>query len=148
MTAPVDVPGGLPQTNRSLDSLFAEMSDFLPADRISREAGTCWAYGMDNSRLHHPADIVVFPLDHDEVQRIVQSARHHGAPITTRGRGTGTAGGSVPLHGGVVVVMDRMNQVLEFRPEDRLIRVQTGIINADVQRIVSAAGFFWPPDPT
>ncbi|MBD3814696.1 MAG: FAD-binding protein, partial [Betaproteobacteria bacterium] len=57
-------------------------------------------------------------------------------------------GGSVPLHGGVVVVMDRMNRVLEFRPEDRLIRVEAGIINAEVQRIVAEAGFFWPPDPT
>ncbi|WP_416214068.1 FAD-binding oxidoreductase [Halothiobacillus sp.] len=148
MTIQGDVPGSLPQSYASLGALFAEMSEFLPADRISREAGTCWAYGMDNSRLHHPADIVAFPLDHDEVQRVVRCARRHSVPITTRGRGTGTAGGSVPLQGGVVVVMDRMNQVLEFRPEDRLIRVQTGIINADVQRIVSAAGFFWPPDPT
>lgn len=132
----------------ALDRLFRALSDFLPADRITREAGTCWAYGMDNSRLHHPPEIVAFPLEHDEVAHLVRAARQQSVPVTTRGRGTGTAGGSVPLHGGLVIVMDRMNQVLEFRPADRLIRVQTGIINADLQHVVAGAGFFWPPDPT
>jgi D-lactate dehydrogenase len=103
---------------------------------------------MDNSRLHHPAQIVAFPEHHREVQALVQLARRYRLPITPRGRGTGTAGGSVPLHGGMVVVLDRMNQVLEFRPEDRLIRVQSGLINSELQHIVNAAGFFWPPDPT
>lgn len=141
-------PTESPRDAHDVSALYTELAALIPADRLSHETGTCWAYGMDNSRLHHPADIVVFPLDHDEVQAIIQCARRHGAPVTARGRGTGTAGGSVPLQGGVVVVLDRMDQVLEFRPEDRLIRVQAGLINADLQRIVGAAGFFWPPDPT
>lgn len=132
----------------AIEGLFAALNAVLPPDRISRETGTRWAYGMDNSRLHHAADIVVFPVDHDEVVTLVCRARQFGVPVTTRGRGTGTAGGSVPLYGGLVVVMDRMNRVLEFRPEDRLIRIQAGMINAELQRVVSAAGFFWPPDPT
>lgn len=131
-----------------IQPLYQALSAALPADRLSIEPATCWAYGMDNSRLHHAAQLVVFPDRHDEVVTLVRLARQHQVPITPRGRGTGTAGGSVPLQGGVVVVMDRMNRVLEFRPEDRLIRVEAGIINAEVQRIVSEAGFFWPPDPT
>lgn len=139
-----------PSTQLAVDiqPLFDSLSAELPADRLNIEPATCWAYGMDNSRLHHAAQLVVFPDHHDEVVTLVRLAREHRIPITARGRGTGTAGGSVPLHGGVVVVMDRMNRVLEFRPEDRLIRVQAGIINAEVQRIVAEAGFFWPPDPT
>lgn len=135
-------------TPEALDALYASLRPQFPEDRLSREPGTRWAYGMDNSRLHHPADIVVFPLSHEEVVVLVQAARKHRVPLTTRGRGTGTAGGSVPIHGGLVVVMDRMNAVLEFRPEDRLIRIQTGIINAELQRVLGGAGFFWPPDPT
>lgn len=131
-----------------IQPLYQALSAVLPADRLSIEPATCWAYGMDNSRLHHAAQLVVFPDRHDEVVILVRLAREHQVPITPRGRGTGTAGGSVPLQGGVVVVMDRMNRVLEFRPEDRLIRVEAGIINAEVQRVVSEAGFFWPPDPT
>lgn len=131
-----------------IQPFYQALAAALPANRLNIEPATCWVYGMDNSRLHHPAQLVVFPDHHDEVVILVRLARQHRVAITPRGRGTGTAGGSVPLHGGVVIVMDRMNRVLEFRPEDRLIRVEAGIINAEVQRVVAEAGFFWPPDPT
>lgn len=131
-----------------IQAIAQELGTLLPAHRFSIEPSTCWAYGMDNSRLHHPAHIVAFPEHHEEVRTLVQLARRYRLPITPRGRGTGTAGGSVPLQGGMVVVLDRMNQVLEFRPEDRLIRVQSGLINSELQQVVNAAGFFWPPDPT
>ncbi len=132
----------------AMQAITHELAQILPADRFSVEPATCWAYGMDNSRLHHPAQIVAFPEQHHEVAALVQLARRYRVPITPRGRGTGTAGGSVPLAGGMVLVMDRMNQVLEFRPEDRLIRVQAGLINSELQAFVKSAGFFWPPDPT
>ncbi|MCL7752021.1 FAD-binding protein [Guyparkeria hydrothermalis] len=132
----------------ALDAFLDQLAHVLPAERILRDAGSTWAYGMDNSRVHHAPAVVVFPEDHDEVAEIMRLAYAHRVPVTTRGRGTGTAGGSVPVRGGVVLVTDRMTRVLDFRPEDRLIVVQTGMINADLQRIVGERGFFWPPDPT
>lgn len=136
------------QLAEDIQPLYQALLAELPGERLTIEPATCWAYGMDNSRLHHAAQLVFFPEHHDEIVTLVRLARQHRVAITPRGRGTGTAGGSVPLLGGVVIVMDRMNRVLEFRPEDRLIRVEAGIINAEVQRIVGEAGFFWPPDPT
>jgi len=138
MHSPADAPGGL----------FEALAAALPEDRLSRDTGTRWAYGMDNSRQHRNPAIVTFPHDHDEVQTIVEIARRFRIPITTRGRGTGTAGGSVPQADGLVLCTDRMNRVLDFRPEDRLMVVQSGIINAEVQRVAAEAGLFWPPDPT
>ena len=132
----------------ALEALWGDVCRCLPADRCSRASATCWAYGMDNSRLHHAPDIVAFPTTHEEVELLVRAARAHRVPVTARGRGTGTAGGSVPLFGGLVIALDHMNQVLEFRPEDRLIRVQAGLLNGDLQAFIAPAGFFWPPDPT
>lgn len=132
----------------ALDAFLDQLADVLPAERILRDTGSTWAYGMDNSRVHHNPAVVVFPESHDEVAEVMRLACAHHVPVTTRGRGTGTAGGSVPVLGGVVLVTDRMTQVLDFRPEDRLIVVQAGMINADLQRIVGERGFFWPPDPT
>ena len=132
----------------ALDALWNTLTQSLPPACCTRESATCWAYGMDNSRVHHAADIVAFPKTHDEVVQLVRAARAHRVPVTARGRGTGTAGGSVPLFGGLVIVLDHLNQVLEFRPEDRLIRVQAGLLNGALQQIVAEAGFFWPPDPT
>ncbi len=131
-----------------LDAFLDQLAAILPAERLLADAGSAWAYGMDNSRVHHAPAVVVFPETHDEVAEVMRLAHTHRVPVTTRGRGTGTAGGSVPVLGGVVLVTDRMTRVLDFRPEDRLIVVQTGLINADLQRIVGEKGFFWPPDPT
>ncbi|WP_322521929.1 FAD-linked oxidase C-terminal domain-containing protein [Guyparkeria halophila] len=131
-----------------LDAFLDQLATALPAERLLSDAGSTWAYGMDNSRVHHSPAVVVFPESHDEVAEVMRLAYAHRVPVTTRGRGTGTAGGSVPVLGGVVLVTDRMTQVLDFRPEDRLIVVQAGMINADLQRIVGERGFFWPPDPT
>ncbi|WP_410474853.1 FAD-binding oxidoreductase [Guyparkeria sp. TX1] len=131
-----------------LDAFLDQLAATLPAERLLADAGSTWAYGMDNSRVHHAPAVVVFPETHDEVAEVMRLAYAHRVPVTTRGRGTGTAGGSVPVLGGVVLVTDRMTRVLDFRPEDRLIVVQTGLINADLQRIVGEKGFFWPPDPT
>ena len=132
----------------ALATFLERLGTALPADRIMTDAGSTWAYGMDNSRVHHAADVVVFPESHDEVVEIMRLAAECRLPVTTRGRGTGTAGGSVPIEGGVVLVTDRMTRVLDFRPEDRLIVVEAGLINAELQRIVADKGFFWPPDPT
>ncbi|MFN2381653.1 MAG: FAD-binding oxidoreductase [Guyparkeria sp.] len=131
-----------------LDTFIDRLSGVLPAARVLTDAGSTWSYGMDNSRVHHAPAVVVFPETHEEVVELMQLAHAHRVPVTTRGRGTGTAGGSVPILGGMVLVTDRMTRVLDFRPEDRLIVVQGGLINADLQRIVAERGFFWPPDPT
>ncbi|MFP4251542.1 MAG: FAD-binding oxidoreductase [Guyparkeria sp.] len=131
-----------------LGAFIEELRQALPDGRLLADAGSTWAYGMDNSRVHHAPGVVVFPESHEEVAEVVRLAHDHGVPVTTRGRGTGTAGGAVPVLGGVVLVTDRMTRVLDFRPEDRLIVVEAGLINAELQRIVGEHGFFWPPDPT
>ena len=132
----------------AIETLARRLADRIGADRVVTDAGSAWAYGMDNSRVHHAPGLVVFPENHDEVVEVIRAAAEARIPVTTRGRGTGTAGGSVPVEGGVVLVTDRMTRVIDFRPEDRLIVVETGLINAELQRIVGEKGFFWPPDPT
>ncbi|MGM0517885.1 MAG: FAD-binding oxidoreductase [Pseudomonadota bacterium] len=135
-------------TDERIDNLAGILAERIGADRLATDAGSTWAYGMDNSRVHQAPGLVVFPESHDEVVEVIRTAADAGVPVTTRGRGTGTAGGSVPTEGGIVLVTDRMTRVIDFRPEDRLIVVEAGLINAELQRIVGEQGFFWPPDPT
>ncbi|OYY73258.1 MAG: FAD-binding oxidoreductase [Gammaproteobacteria bacterium 28-57-27] len=118
------------------------------ADNLSTEHATLWAYGMDNSRRHAVPDAVIFATGHAQVQRIVQVCQAQRIPLTARGRGTGTTGATVPIHAGVVLSFERMNRVLEINPDDRLIVVEPGVTNAEVQAAVRPHGFFWPPDPT
>ncbi|HES75797.1 MAG TPA: FAD-binding oxidoreductase, partial [bacterium] len=115
---------------------------------LSTEHATLWAYGMDNSRRHAVPDAVIYARTHAQVQAVVQACYRHRISLTARGRGTGTTGATVPIHGGVVLSFERMNRVLEVNPDDRLIVVEPGVTNAEVQAAVRPHGFFWPPDPT
>lgn len=127
-----------------LDQLRQAASD----DNLIVDPADCWTYGYDNSRRHHPPDAVVFATDTAQVQAIVQCCFESTVPITARGRGTGTAGGSVPVAGGVVLSLERMIRILETDPANRLMRVEAGVINQSVQTEAGQHGFFWAPDPT
>ena len=116
--------------------------------QCSTELATRWAYGMDNSRRHALPDAVIWAQGHDQVREVVRVCLEHRIPLIARGRGTGTTGASVPIHGGVVLSFERMQRILEVNPDDRLMVVEPGVSNAQVQEAARAHGFFWPPDPT
>ncbi|MFZ5580109.1 MAG: FAD-binding oxidoreductase [Pseudomonadota bacterium] len=116
--------------------------------RMSTEHATLWAYGMDNSRRHALPDAVVYARDHDQVRAVARACHTHRIPLVARGRGTGTTGATVPIHGGVVLSFERMNRILEINPDDRLMVVEPGVTNGEVQTAAREHGFFWPPDPT
>ncbi len=108
----------------------------------------CWVYGYDNSRRHVLPQAVVFPTTHEQVVNAVNACNRFDVALTTRGRGTGTTGATVPLKGGLVVSLERMNKIIDYSPDNRYITVEPGITNQQVQDFVKAQGFFWPPDPT
>ncbi len=112
------------------------------------EPAECWTYGYDNSRQHMSPEAVVFGTSHAQVMAIVRLCYRHDVPLTPRGRGTGTTGGSVPVRGGVVLSLERMDRIIEMSPADRLVVVEAGITNQAVQNAAAEHGFFWPPDPT
>lgn len=129
-------------------ALLDELQRLLPGERLARAAADCWPYGGDNSRRHAPPDLVVFPVSHDEVAAIVGACHRHRVPLVVRGRGTGTTGASVPIAGGVVLSTERLNRIIHVDPANRLMVVQPGVTNQEVQQAAAAHGFFWAPDPT
>lgn len=118
-----------------------------PEDLL-HDAADCWPYGYDNSRRHQAPAAVVFPRDHETVQRIVQFCNRENIPLTPRGRGTGTTGATVPARGGVVLSTERLNRILQFDPANRTITVEPGVTNQAVQDRAAEHGLFWAPDPT
>ena len=82
---------------------LAKLSKLLPQDRVYTDPVDCYAYAYDNSRNYHSPIAVVFPLTIEEVQAVVKLCNQYQIPVVPRGRGTGTAGGSVPESGGVAL---------------------------------------------
>jgi D-lactate dehydrogenase len=131
-----------------IQQLSQQLRQQLGADKLLTEATDRLAYGYDNSRQQALPDLVVFPESHDDVVAIVRLCAQYAIPLTTRGRGTGTTGATVPTQGGIVLSTERMNRILEISPDDRLMVVEPGVTNQAVQDAAAEHGFFWPPDPT
>jgi len=139
---------------------MSETADALPADaagalrqvlgedRLLLDPADRWTYGYDNSRGQSLPAAVTMPQDADEVASIVEVCRRFRLPLTTRGRGTGTAGAAVPSEGGIVLSTERMDRIVKIDPANRLAVVQPGVTNTALQTAAGAHGFFWPPDPT
>jgi D-lactate dehydrogenase len=127
---------------------LAALSGAFPQDRLFSDPVDCYAYAYDNSRIFHQPIAVVFPLTAEEVQTVIRFANTFKVPVVPRGRGTGTAGGSVPEAGGVVLSLERMNTIITIDPDNRMATVQPGVLNQVLQEAIKPVGFFWPPDPS
>lgn len=134
--------------NTADTSLVSELKNICGNKYILTEAGDRWAYGYDNSRIHRTPMAVALPADETEVSKLISLCCQHKITVTCRGRGTNTAGGSVPQEQGITLSTERLNRIVEYRPQDRYMRVQPGVTNAEVQAMAAKDGLFWAPDPT
>lgn len=120
----------------------------LGPQHVLTDAADCWPYGYDNSRRHALPDAVVFATTHEQVRDVVQLCNRHRTALVARGRGTGTTGATVPVRGGVVLSLERMDRIVRVDPANRVMVVEPGVTNQAVQDAAAQHGFFWPPDPT
>ena len=127
---------------------ISQLRSILPPDRLYTDPVDCYAYSYDNSRKIFPPEAVVFPLTTDEIVNIVTLCNGYQVPLTPRGRGTGTAGGSLPVQGGVALSLERMLQIIKVDPANRVIVTEPGVLNQSIQDAALGHGFFWPPDPS
>jgi glycolate oxidase len=106
------------------------------------------AYSYDGTFEEHRPDVVVLPRTTEQVCQVVAFAASERLPIVTRGMGSGLAGGSVPIGGGITLAMTRMNHLLEIDEQNAIAHVEAGIVTADLQAEVEKRGLFYPPDPS
>ena len=128
--------------------LVSALAAIVGEENVLTDPAERWTYGYDNSRRQAQPDAVVLATTHAQVRDVVHTCNGYRVPVVTRGRGTGTTGGSVPIHGGVVLSLERMDRILAFDAPNRLIKVEAGVTNQAVQDTAVAHGLFWPPDPT
>lgn len=104
-------------------------------------------YGYDATNLEALPDLVVFPKEANEISKVLALANKNGFPVIPRGAGTGFTGGSLPVRGGVVLALTRMNRVIEIDTENLVAVVEPGVITGEFQKQVEGLGLFYPPDP-
>lgn len=124
-----------------------ELVAIFGKDRVLTEREDMIAYSYDAAHVEVEPEVVIFATTTEQVSQLMKLAYRENIPVTPRGQGSGLSGGSVPVQKGVVLVMDRMKQVIEFDPDNRLITVESGITTSDIDPIVAEANLFYPPDP-
>jgi len=93
-------------------------------------------------------DGVIYPESTAQISEIMKVLAEHRVPVVSRGSGSNLCGGTVPVQGGIVMVMHRMNRILEVDMENLTATVQTGIITAEFIAHIESLGLFYPPDPS
>ncbi len=111
----------------------------------SREERFCYSY--DGTFHFHLPDVVVKPQNAEQVARIIKLANDNGTPVFPRGAGTGLSGGSLPVRGGIAMVLIDMDCILEIDAANQVAVVEPGVITGQLQAAVEEQGLFYPPDP-
>jgi len=127
--------------------LLTTLRAIVGAEYVSTDAGACLTYGTDALGRGHAADAVVKPADVAEVSAIAKACFETNTPMVPRGGGTGYTGGAVPVNGGVVISLERLNRILEIDQGNLLAVVEPNVITGDLQDAVERVGLFYPPDP-
>ncbi len=101
----------------------------------------------ETSDLRFLPEVVVKPSSAGEIGGVMRLANEENIPVTPRGAGTGVSGGALPVFGGVLISMERMNRILEIDGDNLMVTTQPGVITGTLQKTVEESGFFYPPDP-
>lgn len=125
-----------------------KLSKIVGKSNISDASCDRLSYAYDSSKDIYFPDAVLFPGNALEVSEILKLATKEGFFVIPRGAGTGTTGGSVPVKGGVVIVMSRLKRILEIDKDNLIVRAEPGVITGDLHRAVEKEGLFYPPDPS
>ena len=133
-----------------MDKVFlAQLETIVGADSIVRDRAELATYESDGLvKLRSKPGVVVLPGTADEVQRVVRLCHEHDVPFVARGHGTGLSGGALPLPAGVLIVMTRLNRILDIDIPNQRITVEPGVMNLDVTKAVESEECYYAPDPS
>lgn len=92
-------------------------------------------------------EVMVEVLSTEEVSKVMKHAYENNIPVVVRGSGTGLVGASVPIHGGIMLNMTKMNRILELDEENLTLTVEPGVLLMEISKYVEERDFFYPPDP-
>lgn len=129
-------------------TVVRELQAIVGADNVLADKADRVTYSYDAAVLDKvvPA-LVVRPTTSEALGRVVALCNANRLPLTVRGAGSNLSGGTIPLPGGVVVLTNALNRILEINAADLYARVQPGVITARLAAAVEAQGLFYPPDP-
>ncbi len=126
------------------NDIIKQLRDIVGDGYCRTNNAELYVYAFDSSVHRKKPDVVVQPQNTKHVQKIVQLANKHKIPIVPRGAGSGLCGMAVPIEGGIVVDMQRMNKIKEMRVADLFCVVEPGLVYNDFIEALAPYKYFIP----
>ncbi|MBC7236391.1 MAG: FAD-binding oxidoreductase, partial [Chloroflexi bacterium] len=118
------------------------------AENVSQRQADLEAHSIDESWVDpHPPDVVVWPSSTEQVAAIVRYAAERRLPVVPWSGGSSLEGNPVPVRGGILLAMYRMNRILEINEDDLQVTVEPGVVYDHLNAQLRRMGMFFPPAP-
>lgn len=128
-------------------SHIQELSTIFPEITFNDEE-TCKSYGHDETEdFNFPPQVVMKPNTVEEISAILRYCYEQEINVTPAGARTGLSGGMLPVHGGVLISMEKFNKILTIDEYNHQVTTEPGVITEVLQNTVKEKGLFYPPDP-
>jgi glycolate oxidase len=127
--------------------IITKLQSIVGKDRLTTAPEELLCYSYDGTGREYPPEAVVFPAGTGEISAIMQLANAAPFPVVPRGAGSGMTGGALPVAGGVVMALSRLNRILEIDESNQVAVVEPGVITGDLRKTLAKRGLFYPPDP-
>ena len=126
-----------------------ELTTIVGKDNISTDKSEMEEYSYDEMPLTKPhvPQVVVRPRDVGTIAKLLAFANEKRIPVTPRGAGTGLSGGCIPIYGGIVLSLERMNRILEIDGDNFVAIVEPGVVLSDLRNQVEEQGLYYPVYP-
>ena len=130
------------------ESIITELQRMVGKQNVltSPEGLKTYSYDGTTTWVHQP-DVVLFPLNTKDLSEVMKLANREKMPVTPRGGGTNVSGGSIPVMGGIVLCLSKMNRITKIDKENMMATVEAGVVLQDFVLELAKEGLFFPPDP-
>lgn len=133
----------------AMDSgILEKIAHIVGEDNLSTGASELQNHSHDQS-FHeaHLPEVVVYPTEAQEVADILKLANEHKIPVTAWGAGSSLEGNPIPIHGGILLSLEKMDKIIAVHADDFQVTVESGKPYKDLNKDLAKYGLFFPPDP-
>ena len=127
---------------------FAELLQHFDEDSYELSIEERYLYRTDTTRYNGEPDLVIHVKSVEDIIHVMKYSYENNVTVIPRGAGTGMSGGVVALAGGIVLNFEMMDKVINLNPRTKRIKVQPGVITAEIENIAKQHDLYFPPDPS
>jgi glycolate oxidase len=129
--------------------LHKELRKFVPPEILLTSEEAMRPFECDGLSAYRKLPLLVaLPENTEQIQRILAVCSRLGVPLVTRGAGTGLSGGALPIEQGLLLVLTKLDRILEIDPLNRTARLQAGVRNLAISEAAARHGLYYAPDPS